>query len=361
MNKLLLPALISVTALTATAQSKFTPDAQSYMTEYAVQRAELLHTNSTATAEVPTVGALVLLADGYTADDIAAAGFKVVNDLNISAIVEITLDQAEALAELDAVQSITFGGKKKAYMDLARKATGVDNIHRGININGKTHSYTGKGVILGMMDTGFEANHLNFFKYNADGTKGKSRIQRLWHYKSVYASQVDSYTNATIGNFSFDTREESHATHVAGIMTGSYMGDGDYAYTDKPDLSGGLGQLKGQPIPYYGVAPAADLAFSVGGLYDDNILDGVQRIVDYAESMGKTPVINLSLGNNLGPHDGTDTYTRSLNDLGKYAIICMSSGNEGELKMSAEKTLASGDLTLRTSSRPEPTSTPRPA
>lgn len=333
---------------TLCAQSKVSVDGQVYLEELRQMRAELLRTNSTAAVENPTVSAIVMLADGHDASELAAAGYNVVNDMNISAIVEVNVSQIEELAALDAVQSMSFGGKKSIRMDLARKSAGVDAAHQGIDIDGTTRSFKGKGVLLGMYDSGLEGNHLNFFKYDESGAKTGSRIQRLWHYTGYLASQKNTYTANTVSRFDWDTQYETHATHVAGIMTGSYTGKGDYAYTTGPTNAGGLVQRKGMPMVYQGVAPEADLAFSVGGLYDATILDGVEQIVKYSKSMGKPAVINLSLGSNSGPHDGTDEYTATLNELGKDAIICMSSGNEAEHDMSLRKTFTEGDTQLHT-------------
>ena len=43
-----------------------------------------------------------------------------------------------------------------------------------------------------------------------------------------------------------------------------------------------------------------------------NITDGIQYCFDYAESVGKPCVVNISLGSHLGPHDGTSDTDRAL-------------------------------------------------
>ncbi len=46
-----------------------------------------------------------------------------------------------------------------------------------------------------------------------------------------------------------------------------------------------------------------------------SITDGIKYIYDYAESVGKPCVINMSLGYHIGPHDGTSTFDRICDEL----------------------------------------------
>ena len=64
------------------------------------------------------------------------------------------------------------------------------------------------------------------------------------------------------------------------------------------------------------------------------ILDAYKYIFDYAESVGKPAVINLSWGMHTGPHDGTslfDIATESL--VGKGKVLVGANGNEGDNNM----------------------------
>lgn len=44
-------------------------------------------------------------------------------------------------------------------MDVARQTTGADNVQNG---DGLDTPYTGKGVIIGVIDQGFEFRHIAF-------------------------------------------------------------------------------------------------------------------------------------------------------------------------------------------------------
>ena len=50
-------------------------------------------------------------------------------------------------------------------MDIVRQVTGIDKIHKGVDL---PQAYTGKGVVTGIVDGGIDPNHINFLK--PDGT-----------------------------------------------------------------------------------------------------------------------------------------------------------------------------------------------
>ncbi len=85
-----------------------------------------------------------------------------------------------------------------------------------------------------------------------------------------------------------------------------------------------------------------------GELTIANITSGCKKIVDYAKSVGKPAVINLSLGHVVGPHDGSSNLCQVLDELGKDAIIFVSSGNDGETDCSLTKTFTASDNSIKT-------------
>ena len=292
----------------------------------------------------PVVSAVVILEKGYTSDVLAGIeGVEVMSELGDVLVVRCPVTVTEKIAALPQVLQVGFGDQQRPMLDYARPASTVTDVQDGFSYEGTTRSFDGTGVVCGMMDTGLEANHVNF--KNADGT---SRIQRLWHMNSNDGSSVE-YNAQTVSNFTTDNASAGHATHVAGIIGGGYKGNGKFM--EISSATGRTGSMKNnEPIPYYGVATGADLAFSVGELYTPNIIQGVTNIINYANGEGKPVVVNLSLGSNIGPHDGSDYYSKALASLGEKGIICMSAGNEGDEQMSIVKELGTSgdDAALRT-------------
>lgn len=339
----------TITVITATAlagvmslmaQSKISPMGTMILEDRAEQKATL----GTEAAD-PVYATFVNLMPGCTAQSIADAGFEVVSDLGEIITVNLPLSRAEELAQMPEVKYVDFGSSQQPTMKFARPAGGVDEAHAGITVNGATHSFDGTGVIAGLMDTGMDANHCNF-----KTDDNESRVERLWWFRSLTGTSTQ-YTSATISSFSTDNNSESHATHVGGIMGGSYKGSGQVAQVNDSNTGSGV-TVGTDEMPYYGVATGSALAFSVGSLTDANIINGVTKIVEYAEQQGKPCVVNMSLGSNSGPHDGTSAYGQSLAALGKRAIICMSAGNEGASPLFVTKEFSSASDDLKTMINP---------
>jgi len=337
MNRTLLFTSLILGCASATAQDKINMAGRMIIDRYATPDGQL---TPAAGTKAPAYAAFVHLAPGYTAADIEALGYTVTADFGDIVTVTDTAARLEALSESEATVYVSFGERQTTNLDFARPSGAVDEVQEGFSYENSTVSFDGTGVVAGMMDIGLEGHHVNF-----NDPDGNSRIKRLWWYKGTDGMGT-LCSGLLFKSFTTDTREESHATHVGGIIGGSYKGNGDYCYVSS--ASGNTSNSAvGQPIPYYGVATGADLAFSVGMLYDANISNGVKNIIDYAEETGQPCVVNLSLGGTIGPHDGTDSYAHILSGLGEKAIICMSAGNDGDAPISIAKEFTAADNVLR--------------
>lgn len=270
------------------------------------------------------IGAIVTLNPGYTGSDLLLGGKVEITSESAGdrVCVAFPISALEQLTELDAVKLVSVGYRYTPYMYSARRMGNVDNVHSG---SGLDRSYKGKNVIVGMFDTGMDPNHLNF---KLDNGAGASRVKRVYAYLGSSGNPTSSCeTDEQIANFQTDKKSESHGTHVMGIAAGSYNGKGAwYAGSTLTEADNGM--------PFYGVAPEADIVMAGGELYNVNIKNGVQKLIEYAESQGKPAVINLSLGSLLGPHDGSESICQELAELGKRAIICVAAGNDAGTKNS---------------------------
>ncbi len=162
--------------------------------------------------------------------------------------------------------------------------------------------YDGSGVVVGICDIGIDPLHPTFLD-----SDGKSRIRKIVQYKESQGERIELEGDDAYSEWKTDTIAEWHATHVAGILAGN-----------------------GADSPYRGAAPGADIVVTTSQLSDVGLLAGVEDIIEYAESVGKPAVVNLSMGSYNGPHDGTSLFSRYMDMLGEEAVICMSAGNEGD-------------------------------
>ena len=82
---------------------------------------------------------------------------------------------------------------------------------------------------------------------------------------------------------------------------------------------------------------------------------GISGILDrvYADGADRKPVVfNLSLGSNLGPHDGRGMLSQYIAAESPYAIFCISAGNEGDMRIALNKTFSETDTQVRTFIKP---------
>ncbi len=290
------------------------------------------------------IGALVRLNSGYTAADVESAGYEVSTNLGKIIVVHVNSDEVENLAELDAVKTIDFGKKHDLFLSRVRRDLGVNEINSGFEFNGRTHSYTGKGVVTGIYDVGVDPNHINFLD-----AEGMTRVKRLYHYYTETDSTtnktqgyVDSYPSAesVLNEFTTDDDEETHGTHTTGIMAGGYTGNAIYLDYDDTKTDDDVWEDSDgdQPNPYKGMCTESDIVVGCGELRDGFTIDGMQKIVNYANENGMPVVINYSAGSNVGPHDGTDAFSEALSELAQDAIICVAAGNSGDENMSFSTT-----------------------
>jgi len=215
-------------------------------------------------------------------------------------------------------------------MDSARQSGRIDLATASLSQEGIP--FRGKGVIVGIVDVGFDLLHPVFFTEN-----GTYRVLRFWdqNRKQGTGTARFSYGKEFVGAENVllaerDSAEGSHGTHVSGIAAGSRTGS-----------------------PYFGVASDADLVLVSTSLEEKDILDGVCYIADYARSVNKPCVINLSIGGRLGPHDGTSAFDRAIDSLvGPGVLVVGAAGNDAIGKHHATRTfvLPADTLQLRSTS-----------
>lgn len=206
-------------------------------------------------------------------------------------LTSIPEDKLSDLPRFRSVDGLYIARPLNLTMDVARAECKVDCVHEGTESYGP---YTGKGVVTGICDVGFDPRHGAF----------DNRIGR-WIIYDEYHGQKKVYDNLDDAPLT-DNEEMTHATHVGNILAGYYEGS-----------------------PYNGVAPGSIFVPTMSGLSDVGILAGIEDIIDYAKSIGAPAVVNISAGSYLGPHDGRDMVGRYLTELSKDAVICFSAGNYG--------------------------------
>lgn len=252
-----------------------------------------------------------------------------------TATVRLTLDALQRLAKQQGVEYIQITSGATQMLNLARQEAGTDQIHKGTDL---PQAYTGEGVVVGVVDAGFDYMHAAF-RRPADGAL---RIKRVWEQGATtldgasapakYGYGIELNTPELIEKAQGDSDSNSHGTHVAAIAAGSD------AYKDGA---------------YVGNAPDADIvlvALDLNASTNADISNAVQYIFDYADEVGKPCVVNLSLGNQDGPHDGTSTFDTMTDAMqGPGRLIVGAAGNHRTDAFHIDHTFATADAApLRT-------------
>ena len=309
--------------------------------EFLKKRSVLKGVSATPTTNVFS---MIKLSEGATAQDLQKEGVDVLRSRHGFAFANIPLNDVERVANLKCISRMSFGQEYYPMMNLARAATGVDKIHQGI---GLSQAYTGKGIVCGIMDTGIDPNHINFKDEN-----GNPRVKQFSNLQIDNYGKLNPvvYTENDVLNVTTDNTENNHGTHTMGIMAGGYKGNLTVA---TPNKTTGTATVAEQPNPYYGVAYGSEIAAAGSNiLADATIAYGVEDILTYAwgeennTEPAKRCVINLSLGSNVGSHDGKDILNQYFDAIMKQdnPIIVLSSGNEGDMNVAVKKKLSGTDL-----------------
>ena len=318
MRKRNLTVLFAIAALTASAQSKLDQESLWRLQDLREQVETTAKKNGVSAKSMEAqqnIEVFVKMNDGVNAAELSGKGFDVEAQRGEFAVVSLPVSRIMDLNDVADVKSMSYGRKVQLRLTEANKQTGVDEVHSGVGAN-KT-PFTGKGVIIGDIDMGFEPNHLMFLDKD-----GKSR------FKYFTAKNIVYNTPEMIAAYTTDSRTDTHATHVMGIAGGNYESE-NYSIS--------------------GVATEADLAGASIDGYDTEIMKGIEDFVAYAKEQNKPLVINMSLGDNYGPHDDSDAMSQYINKVidDKAAVICMASGNEGTYPIVQRKTFESATDELR--------------
>ncbi|HEX8514597.1 MAG TPA: S8 family peptidase [Bacteroidia bacterium] len=181
--------------------------------------------------------------------------------------------------------------------------------------------YDGSGVVIGIIDTGIDFTHPDF-----RDSLGNSRIDFLWDQSLAQDTNTpmpynygQEWTNIQIdsglASAHNDLNYSGHGTHVAGIAVGNGLATGTHT----------------------GVAPKADIivvAIDFSSNSSTLISDAVDYIYSRAAAMGKPCVINASLGDYYGSHDGQDLQAqmiRSMIDSQAGLAFVAAAGNGGNV------------------------------
>lgn len=264
-----------------------------------------------------------------------------------------------ALAPLSAVENVVSHDLAVRFVELGRFARPhMDRTVPEIGAAARrlgTPSFTGEGIVIGLIDT----DGLDFYHADLRHDDGTTRLVHLWDQRvddgtghrtpatwgygsEFHAADLDQDLAGPAPYAVVRHRpvvpphSANHATHTMGIAAGN----GRASKAQPADLWG----------KYTGVAPRASL------IYVNTFASGTKGLADLAEvcdavdyifaRAGDAPcVVNISLGDDLGPHDGTSLVEQFIDaklegKAGRAVVIA--AGNSGLTDQHTEVVIPAG-------------------
>ena len=298
---------------------------ESVRQETAVKTSNTTSSGHRADAAAMLTTVFVQMKDGINDELLAQYGCKKYAQLGDIAIVTVPLDKVGALSEQPEVLRVEANDKGHPTLDLVPENTNLLPVYEQ---TAQHPAFTGKGVVVGIMDIGFDLTHPTL--YNTPSLSNY-RIKAFWDQLAPNAdsnrfpvgSEWTTTDDILQQQCATDGREQNHGTHTTGIAAGS-----------------------GYDSPYRGAAWESDLCLVANAVTADTaFIDkadyylyttatdalGFKYLFDYADSQQKPCVVSFSEGYTPFMDNDDQLFSLFLSRLvGPGHILVSSAGNESQ-------------------------------
>ncbi len=232
-------------------------------------------------------------------------GIKTYGALSGFATAIVPIPRLKEIADLPGIEWVQVGRRYRPELDASVPVIRADQ-------TAAAYGTRGARVVVADIDTGVDWRNPDFRNRNPDGTPGTTRIKYIWSQDDACVGApppfpfdfgclyTEADINAALGGGPTITAPDAgfHGTHVLGIAGGNGHSTGN-----------------GRPADtYVGVASQADLIMvktfpepgdaSCATCFD--LSSALEFIDAKAAELGEPYSINMSLGTDLGAHDGSD-------------------------------------------------------
>ncbi len=277
-----------------------------------------------AQRETPTVCAFIRITDD--ADRILRQnGCQKLAQAGNIYIAAIPADRLGALSQERNVSRIEARRGKHALMDSMAIHLNALPVYAGTSL---PQAFTGKDVVMGIMDIGFDLTHPNFY----DAQTANYRIKRLWDQispdtigSSLFVGRDYSGERELLDlGCSYDGKQQTHGTHTLGIAAGSGYNSRYRGMAWESDICL-VNNATTEDIALIDTADYDKYTFATDAL-------GFKYIFDYAQSVGKPCVVSFSEGSEQDFYGYDVLYYAMLDSLlGPGRILVASAGNNGNV------------------------------
>ena len=262
-------------------------------------------------------------------DDYGCRKYAQWDDITIATI---PIQQLEALSRHPSVLRIEASQHPQTLMDTVPH---ISHLLPAYTATPEHQAFTGQGVLVGVMDVGFDLTHPNFY---SDTQLNGYRIHALWDQLAPHpegsalpvGQEYWGQEAILAKQHSVDGLIETHGTHTLGIIAGS-----------------------GYTTPYRGVAFDSDICLVSNAVTSDTVfIDpgdyykyttatdalGFKYLFDCADKLGQPCVISFSEGYTVSQNEDDLLFAEVLSRMeGPGRIIVASAGNENQNMNYAEK------------------------
>ncbi len=322
-KRLMAPVMVLMCwmGMTASAQEKLSMEIKRMVAEQQALSHEGAVDGLRRSAKDATVSVFVKFRNGAAERLLSQYGCQTLTQIGDIYIANVPLGGLCGLAdEPDVVRIETHTGGHQ-HNDVSPRWTKTTDVNTG---KGLPNAFTGKGVLVGIVDGGLDVSHPSFF--STDGTtyrvkglvddfhEANETIGKMTTLGREYTTEQDILAKARTG----DT-EQTHGTHCLSIAAGSGYG------TD-----------------YRGVAYDADLfaissRVAMSDVSSPTEVARMKRIFDYADEHKQPCVISYSIGFDFIPDDA-ELYREALQGVqGPGKVIVVSAGNSNSYPTYVEK------------------------
>lgn len=275
------------------------------------------------------VGLVCNVNDSFDKEEMTSRGILVGSQIENIVSLRYPINDLSSIYNETSIDYLKVAGMAKPHLDKVKIGTNVDCVWQGINL---PEAYTGKDVIIGITDWGFDYSSPMFY----DTLLQDTRILAAWDQFKNSGPSPQGYTYGTeystpmdMINVGSDTANfysyATHGSHVAGIAGGSGAG-----------------------TEHRGMAFESEFLFVTFQIHEAAILDAWAWMFDKAQDEGKRLVINGSWGiYHSSALDNSDVLAQAMESYSNQGVVFVTSaGNNGDVNFHIKKDYAND--TIRT-------------
>ena len=235
---------------------------------------------------VEVVDAFIDIENKEAIKALKANGIIVNCDFDDFVTAQVPVSMLPRVTRIAGVTNIELSRIMELCTDTTLRVTHAGQVINGLDY-GLPQGYDGTGVIVGIIDTGFDYQHMAF---RCNNDTSKTRIVRVYDPNNTTGHVAQVGTNVLPGSVfmgeQIDTmttdNPDAHGTHTASIAAGMHVGG------------------------YGGMAPGADIVLCSSrnlniGISETEVANCIKYIYAYADSVGKPCVISVSVSTLQGP------------------------------------------------------------